>query len=373
MSNTSTVKRTETSTTDEYSIEWYSDTDREAFLSLYETTFGKASVEWFEWKYEANPYVDSVPMYVAKNGDDLVGASPFFALGLAFGDRSLLALQPADAMVHPDHRKNGLLTRMTERAIDWYSDHEPAMFFNFPNPQSKGVFLRLGWEVVDELPTHYWIRNPSRLLDETRSGIVGSGIEMAGKRLMDGYFLAKERLAGFPNDEVSITRHDEIPIGEFTDLYRSQVPEKFHVVRDETFYQWRFDHPHWEYTAYLAREEGVPVAGVIVGTKTSGGVTITKVTDVLPLPGPNQQSGALSSLLFTVIKEHHDSDLLAVRDETIPRKVLRECGFHRDDSFPLSRTTNQTVLVARSLDHGMDVALSDTSNWHFSFVQQDSS
>ncbi|HZD43830.1 MAG TPA: GNAT family N-acetyltransferase, partial [Methanomicrobiales archaeon] len=357
----------------EYSIEWYSAADREAFLSLYETAFGKASVDWFKWKYEANPYVDTVPMYVAKKGDELVGASPFFALNLAFGDRQLLALQPADAMVHPDHRRNGLLTRMTKRAIDWYTDNEPAMFFNFPNTQSKGVFLRLGWKVVEELPTHYWIRNPSRLLNGTPDGIIGSGIETVGKQFMRGYLVAKERFAAARDEEISISRHDEIPIAAFTDLYRSHVPEKFHLVRDETFYQWRFDNPQWEYTAYLARRGGIPVAGIITGTKTSSGMTITKIADVLPLSGPKQRPKSLSSLLFTVIKEFHDSDLIAVRDGTIPREVLRGCGFHRDDSFPLSRTTNQTVLVARSLEKNMDVDLYDASNWQFSFVQQDTS
>ena len=95
----------------DYGIRRFRPDDVDAFLELHRDAFGADhGREWFAWKYEENPYVYHVPVFVAERAGDLVGARPFFALELSVNDGRHLALQPCDTMIHPDHRQRGLST-----------------------------------------------------------------------------------------------------------------------------------------------------------------------------------------------------------------------------------------------------------------------
>src|SRR6056297_2662577 len=132
-------------TSDAYVVRPHRPGDRARFLELYDDVFDASrSEEWFSWRY-GGPYADRPRMFVAERNGELVGAEPFISFSMRAGDEVELAIQPADAMVHPDHRRNGLLTRMTEQALDYFEDREPSFVFNFPNEEAKSAYLKLGW------------------------------------------------------------------------------------------------------------------------------------------------------------------------------------------------------------------------------------
>lgn len=153
--------------TGDYTIREYRPEDRNELLSLHRETFGRPAFdeEWFAWKYENNPYTDSVPIVIAEHAGSIVGVRAFFAMAMCAGGDVRLALQPCDTMVQEDHRGRGLFTRMTEYAIKRYTDDEPAFFFNFPNEKSGPGNLKLGWRTVG-LPTHIRIQRPVAILAE---------------------------------------------------------------------------------------------------------------------------------------------------------------------------------------------------------------
>jgi len=63
----------------EYTIEPFDDADVGEFLDLHGRIFDPDhDRDWFAWKYADNPYVDPLPILVARRGGDLVGARPFF-------------------------------------------------------------------------------------------------------------------------------------------------------------------------------------------------------------------------------------------------------------------------------------------------------
>lgn len=358
----------------EYTIREFRTDDVDGFLALFSDTFdSERSRRWFAWKYEENPYVDDVPIFVAEAGGTLVGARPFFALDMSVGGERRLALQPADTMVHPDHRRRGLFTRMTETAIEEYGDEEPSFFFNFPNENSSSGYLNLGWRTVTEQSTYYRIQNPSELARHRDSDALAS----VGGVVLDPLLSKYNRLsnARAPSEgDVTVRRYDSVPAATMASIADRAPTRGIHAFRDERFYDWRFGNPNWEYVAYVAEVAGEPVAGMVAGTSVGSGPTTTKVTDVVPVRR-DAANDELEALLHRVVREHADSDLLAAT-AALPESSLRRAGFRGDDRPPISYVANRTTHVVRPFDgewvqNGVDIA--DGDNWRFTFSEQDTS
>ena len=155
--------------------------------------------DWFRWKFERNPYVDHVPIVVAARNGRIVGCRAFFALEMRLRDATRIALQPCDTMVHPDHRRRGLFSRMNELALEYYADRRPAFFFNFPNERSAPGNRKHGWREVGTVPMYYRLQDPTRFL-ETR--IEGDGWRTAPglRAALETAGSALERVPSSPAD-----------------------------------------------------------------------------------------------------------------------------------------------------------------------------
>ncbi|WP_224335839.1 GNAT family N-acetyltransferase [Haloprofundus halobius] len=366
---------------DGYIIRRYEPADRDQFLDLYEEVFEKPRTpEWFDWRY-GGPHTDEVRMFLAEKDGEIVGAEPFISFEIRGGDESVSALQPADAMVHPDHRRNGLLTRITEAAIDYYTDDGPSFIFNFPNQAAIGAFLKLGWVQVGEVATAYRIQKPSAFLKSDRAQRMGPFADLlfaAGHRARDAATLAAARHGG--DDDVTVTRHAEIPAKRLAALYESATPPRLHAPRTEAFYNWRFANPQWDTAAYSAKRDGEIVASIVACTQATRGITTTKILDALPMVDPEAESEAFDRLLRVAIADHDYADAVAVAEDTVPPKVLSRLNFLRNDSFPMSIRGSPTPVVARPLvpeDEAQWTVggrhLADRNDWRLSFAEQDTS
>ena len=349
---------------EEYVIRQYERGDFEEFRALFWDVWGRSPTqEWFAWRYDS-PYTERVPMFVVERDGRLVAAEPFVAFRLRAGENETLALQPADAMVHPDHRRNGLLTRMTEAAIEHYRAGEPTMFFNFPNEHILSAYLNLGWTEVGRAATYYRIQNPSALRDHITCGRIADG-------LAHGYLRARDGLVSSP-DDVSIERHDSPPADILTELYEQDVPERIHANRDRAYYRWRFANPNWDCRTYVARTDE-PVAALVVCTISRNGTTYTRIMDAQPLSNPPLE--AFAGLLQEAVSDYRTADVVAVADGTLPHEVLARCGFHRDDRLPLSVAAERRPLVVRPLARNVGTVCgerpTDRSNWLATFGEQD--
>lgn len=363
-----------TMTGDAYEVRPYDPSDREGFLDLYRTVMGgDVGDDWFDWKYADNPYTDHVPMYVARHDGELVGARPFFALPLIDGDRRLRALEPADAIVHPDHRRRGLFTRMTEAAIDRYGASGVDLFFNFPNELSGAGNLKLGWQVVDELETYYRIENPAAVA-ESRAGLtLPAPVGTASSLLFDAF---RSTFGGVPDPvgPVGVERVEgDVPADALADLYERATPRRAHASRDAAFYDWRFDNPLWTYETYLGRYDGDPAAALVVGTTSNDGVLVTRLTEVLPLERAPHREATLSALLSAVVADHPATDLFVAPTDVLSADLVTRHGFRSDSSFPLSILTSPVTMMARPLTDDPEVAslTAGSDRWRITFVEYD--
>jgi GNAT superfamily N-acetyltransferase len=360
----------------EYTVRWFDPADREPFLDLYDETFGGGSDEWFQWKYVDNPRVAHVPILVAAADGEFAGARAQVPFLMRAGEETVLAMRFGDTMVHPDHRRRGVFSRLTERALDHYGEMPVGFCYNVPNDLSRPGFLKAGGEVVADLPSFYRVQQPTALAGGVDDGAISLAANVAAPAAR-AYLRGRDRLASAP-EGVTVVEHAEIPVHLLADLYRRGRPSAVHAVRDEPFLRWRYRNPDWEYRAFSAGRNGRADAAVVTGTRTDAdGVTTTNVVDVLPLTSSDRREAALDGLLAAVTTEFAESDLLAYCGRSIPRSLLRHHGFAFDGAFPLDRVTSPTKLVAYDLGDGDPawsaggIDIDDPRGWGLSYVELD--
>ncbi|WP_255198800.1 GNAT family N-acetyltransferase [Halorarius litoreus] len=364
-----------------YTVRLFEPDDRESYLELYHTVFGGDGAEWFDWKYGSNPYVESVPTVVAVSEGRVVGAKSGMAFQVGRGDETMLAIQPCDTMVHPEFRRRGLYSEMTEYMKSVFADGEPALFFNFPNEATLAGSLKHGWRVVGEVPAHYRIQDPTAFLtDGRRSARLEAAVRSttAAARSVTAAVRGATRatrrfLTGGKSPRgISVERHETIPVEALAALYARTVPETYHVVRDETFYRWRFGNPRWTYTTYTASRDGRIEAAAIVGQRLGDlPRDVVLLTDVLPLAPGWAASDVYEPLLARIVTDYRDADAIVAPNAALPPAIRRQFGFRANDVFPLSRMTSPAVLVAYSLSEAVGDDCFEKANWTVEFSDMD--
>lgn len=352
----------------------YSPADLDGVLSLYETVFGKTrSPEWFAWRYDT-PYVDEPQVIVAEQSGTVVGAEPFIAFRFETGAGTVLAVEPADAMVHPDHRRQGLLTRMTEFALDRYAAGEPSFVFNFPNRAAVDAYRKLGWRAVPDVTSLYRIQNPANFLPVSRNSRLHGAVESTTRAGSNALYTLLERRGG--DDAVSVERHGRVPSTTLARLYERDVPAALHARRDAAFFEWRLGNPDWSPTTYVASRGAEPVAALVTVTERTNDRTFTKVLEALPMGGAGVED-ELKRLLAEACRDHAASDVLKMAHPTVPRSVSRALGFLKGDVPPFSWVTPTTTMVARPLDPAGDgwtvggQRLTAREDWALTYSEQD--
>jgi GNAT superfamily N-acetyltransferase len=107
--------------------------------------FDRTSAFW-RWKHFENPFGPSL-LLVAANGD-VHGLRAFLRWRFRAGERAVRALRAVDTATHPAHRRRGVFSSLTRRAVDRARDEEAELIFNTPNAVSLRGYLQLGWTLV---------------------------------------------------------------------------------------------------------------------------------------------------------------------------------------------------------------------------------
>jgi hypothetical protein len=157
------------------------------------------------------------------------------------------------------------------------------------------------------------------------------------------------------DSNVTVTRHESVPVSLLSSLYERAPPAEAHVLRDETFYGWRFAEPGREFVTYVARRDGTPVAAIIVGTDAVAGTASTAhLVEVLPLSGGDELDPVFSSLLSRITLDYAAVDHICATDGAISHEVFAAHGFARTDTFPLSKFVDAAYLLVCPLGAATD-------------------
>ena len=147
------------------SIREYRDEDKNQILDLLNRNFEKQQHlniirdnEWWEWKYEKNIFGKPI-IYVAESSKKIIAVRPLWPWRLNIRGNELDCFQPLDSVVDVEFRGKGLFSKMTRKAINENID-DIDIVFNFPNRQSIGANLNLGWSLVGKLQWYIKINKP---------------------------------------------------------------------------------------------------------------------------------------------------------------------------------------------------------------------
>ena len=139
------------------------DADRDAILELLRRSLGREVDDryqaLFDWKHVENAFGPS-PAWVACEGPRLAGFRVLMRWEFLDAGRVVRAVRAVDTATDPDYQGRGIFTRLTLQAIDELAHEEVAFVFNTPNDQSRPGYLKMGWQVVGQLPT---LVRPTRL------------------------------------------------------------------------------------------------------------------------------------------------------------------------------------------------------------------
>lgn len=320
--------------------------ERDDYLDLYRTVMGDAGDAWFDWKYADNPYTDHLAIAVAVKDGQVVGAKSQVGCEVARGTDRYPALQPADTMVHPAHRRQGLYSRLTEHVKAVYADHEATLFFNYPNDATLSGSLKHGWTHVGPATTRYRVQNPAGFANRA-GGRFGRTALCVGRGVVRAYDGLRRR--GDRPDDLHVRQHESVPVEALADCYRRQPPDRLHVVRDETYLDWRFGNPQWDYTAYTVERSGEPVVGTVVGRRTVAGAPQVSLTEVVPPAPAGGDEEARAALLDAVLSGHPAADAIVAADDAFSNATFRRFGFLPDSAPPLSWVASPSNLVCYPL------------------------
>lgn len=356
---------------EDYLLRWYEDRDKEAFLDLYRMAFSDCTDSWFSWKYEQNPYADDVPVVVAERDDEVAAIRPYVPLPLRLGDRTVTAHQLVDLVVHPDHRRNGLMTDLSRwlKTTCW---DDAAATFTYATPAARRGVLKMDnerWTDHDlgGFVKYERINDVGAFVgtDHSLPVRVGAAAATPAYRVRNRL---RDRLAA-RDSAVTVTRHETVPVSLLSWLYETTRPTTAHVPRDDTFYGWRLAEPGREFVTYVAERDATPVAAVVVGTANDPGEPSTaNLVDVLPLDAGPELAGVFSALLSRITADYSWVDHLCAAGGAIPPSVFAAHGFTRTDAFPLSRFVDPIYRLVCPLgavadDPGATARLTGEHDW----------
>jgi hypothetical protein len=100
-------------------------------------------------------------MIVAERDHRIIGFRALMRWRYRVGDRTIEAVRPVDTVTHPDERGRGVFSHLTRTALEALKG-EVDLVFNTPNQNSLPGYLKMGWQVVGEVPVRIQITRPVR-------------------------------------------------------------------------------------------------------------------------------------------------------------------------------------------------------------------
>lgn len=199
------------------------------------------SSAFFRWRYEDNPYTTTPAVFVARDGDRVVGLRCFVVQKFRRGPDSLLVACPADAIVHPDYRRRGLLQNLTRFSLEHMPADVGVVLSLSSNEASAAANRKLGWVEFGMTKYLYRVAVPVFRRGERESST--TVLKLRG---------ATVRISQDP---------DQMPPSAC--IYPRVSGTQWANARDEAWYGWRYRQPYASF-CYVAARAGEQSGFMIV-------------------------------------------------------------------------------------------------------------
>jgi len=118
----------------------------------------KDSIEWLKWKYFNSPFGEAICLLAVKD-NVIAGEVTFGRYEYILNNSILKCITSYQTMVHPQHQKKGLFSKLTKEVLAIAKEEDIDLVFNFPNNASKTPFKRLNFTPINHIKNYVHIAN----------------------------------------------------------------------------------------------------------------------------------------------------------------------------------------------------------------------
>ena len=341
-------------------------------VDLFQASFKlDKSHEIWRWKYTENPLASEDPdIIVAACDGKIVGARPFVVLEFWIKSEKAKAALFSDTMVHPDYQGKGIFSLMNKFAFDRLRQDGCALFFNYPNKNSLGGYLRQGSKIVSYIE-HYFIPvNPQKLISNKLNN------RALGLSLGFLYGVLAHTPVKNPVQQSNSLKVDILdqfnPQLNSLDALRDRAA--ISPVRSQSYLAWRFDKNPVREFKYILLNRGEELLGyaVICIRRKKNGLVLGRIEDYLVKDNISDHFRLLISGCINVLTEMGVDiiSLYSFTDSKFNTELTGHLGFKSPSAFPYNRIVQKLVFTVRLIDEAVIEKLDvyDRINWDFSLA-----
>lgn len=246
---------------------------------------GHTREQFYHWKYYENP-VGSAVVAVARAGSKIVSLASAGPKRLQCAGETCLVYELGDFLTAPDHRKQGLFSRLIELLCEETARLGAAMVYVRPNDNSFPVLAKhLGFEEVRRF--------------DCRRFVVPSGFLSRRTRIPEGFWRAlgadwiMQRLAlgsAGGNHGVHVERCANF---DGADALWKAVRQsyRFTLVHDQPYFDWRYAACPTPYRIFRASRAGSPAGWAV--TFANQAVPVGFIAELFAAPDDSETVNAL--------------------------------------------------------------------------------
>ncbi len=302
-----------------------------------------------------------------------MGARPFLLTEMWLADKKLKTAQHCDTMVHPEYRNKGIFNRMGQFAIQYLKKNGYALSYGFPAPMSRPGFLKQGWRIVAQTETMFRAVHPQKLISsKLRSRLLGNGLGFFYNKLLNTKTVETSQPSGSFQIEAFDHFTDEL---KEIDTLRDELV--IHLVRSESYLQWRFDwHPDYNYKYItVKRDKKLRGYAVISVQKERSGLVQGIIVDYLI---KNRDTTCIRLLINRCLDELEKAEcdivlIWAFSEPKLREQLVKHFGFKSSLKFPYKKVFGYRYLDAILIDEQVAkrVNIYDKDNWRVTYALRD--
>lgn len=200
----------------------------EELCTLFAKGLADTTPEYWKWKhFSENGQPESTILVAEMENGTFAGMFALKPLYYEYDGERVLVVQPMDLVIDPACRGSGLMRKLHDYAVDYFTGIGAIGFMEFPNQNSCPILLKYGSKDMGGI---FSINTP--------------------KHMLPVYLAKKSASCGEWNIEI----RNEMP----SDLFYPDRQQNLTILKSEDFMKWRFrDNPEYSYQWLTIRKDGV--------------------------------------------------------------------------------------------------------------------
>lgn len=272
------------------------------------TDKGRLDESYYAWKLHDTPCGDGAAGLAVTTTGRVIGSTVASLKPFLFRGEPIAAAEMGDSYTHPDFRRQGILSRVSQRARDTVLHNPATVIYTTPNELSVGGYLKQGYRQPDWYRVTYWVR-PQRFLTLCNRSLPRPLAPPVAATLRTGTALASLVLAPRPARDLTWHTVDRFP-ADVNRIWNSGSQRfQFVRVRDVDTLDWRFRMSgRLPYQYLLCRQNNTPVGFAVTATVSIKGLRVLLLADYFFSAETDWTRATLT--LLSLLSRNREHDLL---------------------------------------------------------------